>query len=91
MVNVRWKAEQLYLEKLTLKNNILKGYFVSNGNDGRAADSFFTSDQFGRVIDYIKRNPTMCSLRESKNRAVLTHTDVFSVEQLDVIMAALTS
>lgn len=91
MVNVRWKAEQLYLEKLTLKNNILKGYFVSNGNANRAVDSFFTSDQFGRVIDYIKRNPSMCTLRESKNRPVITHTDVFSVEQLDEIMAELTS
>ena len=61
MVNVRWKAEQLYLEKLTLKNNIMKGYFVSNGND-----DFFKSDQFGKVIEYIKRNPTKGSLKESK-------------------------
>ncbi len=91
MVNVRWKAEQLYLEKLTLKNNILKGYFVSNGNSNRAVDRFFTSDQFGRVIDYIKQNPSTCSLRESKNRPVFTHTNVFSVEQLDEIMVTLTS
>ncbi|MBC3783610.1 transcription-repair coupling factor [Spirosoma utsteinense] len=90
MVNVRWKAERLYLEKLTLKNNILKGYFVSNGNDNRV-NAFFTSDQFGKVIDYIKRNPSMCSLRESKNRPVFTHTDVFSVERLEEIMAELTN
>ena len=86
MVNVRWKAEQLYLEKLTLKNNILKGYFVSNGND-----SFFQSDQFGKVIDYVKRNPAKCSLKESKNRPVFSHTDVYSVEQLDEVMAELTN
>ncbi len=86
MVNVRWKAEQLYLEKLTLKNNILKGYFVSNGND-----DFFKSDQFGKVIEHIKRNPTRCSLKESKGRPVFTHSDVFSVEQLDEIMGALTN
>ena len=86
MVNVRWKAEQLYLEKLTLKNNILKGYFVSNGND-----DFFKSDQFGKVIDYIKRNPTKCSLKESKGRPVFTHTDMFSVEQLDEVLGAITT
>ena len=78
MVNVRWKAEQLYLEKLTLKNNILKGYFVSNGND-----EFFKSDQFGKVIEYIKRNPTDCSLKESKGRPIFTHADVSSVEEAD--------
>lgn len=86
MVNVRWKAEQLYLEKLTIKNNILKGYFVSNGND-----DFFRSDQFGKVIEYIKRNPAKCSLKESKGRPIFTHTDVFSVEQLDEILGAMTN
>ncbi|CCH56609.1 transcription-repair coupling factor [Fibrisoma limi BUZ 3] len=85
MVNVRWKAERLYLEKLTLKNNILKGYFVSNGND-----AFFTSDQFGKVIDYIKRNPSKCSLKESKNRPVFTHNDVTTVDQLNDVLGALT-
>ncbi|MBD2699931.1 transcription-repair coupling factor [Spirosoma sp. BT702] len=86
MVNVRWKAEQLYLEKLTLKNNIMKGYFVSNGND-----DFFRSDQFGKVIEYIKRYPANCSLKESKGRPIFTHTNVFSVEQLDEILGAMTN
>lgn len=86
MVTVRWKAERLYLEKLTLKNTILKGYFVSNGND-----AFFTGEQFGRVIDYIKQNPARCSLRESKGRPIFTHTDVHSVEQLDEILGAMTN
>ncbi len=78
MVGVRWKAEQLYLEKLTLKNNILKGYFVSNGND-----DFFKSDLFGKVIEYIQRNPAKCSLKESKGRPIFTHSDVLSVDELD--------
>ncbi|WP_026308934.1 transcription-repair coupling factor [Spirosoma spitsbergense] len=78
MVGVRWKAEQLYLEKLTLKNNILKGYFVSNGND-----DFFKSDLFGKVIEYVQRNPTRCSLKESKGRPIFTHSDVLSVDELD--------
>ena len=78
MVGVRWKAEQLYLEKLTLKNNILKGYFVSNGND-----DFFKSDLFGKVIEYVQHNPTRCSLKESKGRPIFTHSDVLSVDELD--------
>ncbi len=85
MVTVRWKAERLHLEKLTLKNNILKGYFVSNGND-----DYFKSDQFGKVIDYIKRNPAKCSLKESKGRPIFTHTDVFSVEQMNELLGTMT-
>jgi transcription-repair coupling factor (superfamily II helicase) len=82
MVNVRWKAERLYLEKLTLKNTIVKGYFVSNGND-----TFFTGDQFGKIIDYMRRNPARFSLKESKGRPIFTHTDVHSVEELNEILA----
>ena len=86
MVGVRWKAERLYLEKLTLKNNILKGYFVSNGND-----DFFKSDQFGKVIEYIQRNPTRCTLRESKGRPIFTHTEVLSVDELDEYLGKMIS
>jgi len=82
IVNVRWKAEHLHLEKLTLKNTIVKGYFVSNGND-----AFFTGDQFGKVIDYMKRNPARFSLKESKGRPIFTHTDVHSVEELNEVLA----
>lgn len=84
MVNVRWKAERLYLEKLTLKNTILKGYFVSNGND-----AFFTSDQFGKVIEYVKQHPAQCSLKEAKGRPIITITDVHSVEQLNDVLTGL--
>jgi transcription-repair coupling factor (superfamily II helicase) len=94
MVRVRWKAEKLHLEKLTLKNNILKGYFVSSegGNQPRqAADDFFKSDAFGKVIDYLRANPAKFSLKELKGRPVFTHSDVQSVEQMDRVLESLTN
>lgn len=94
MVRVRWKAEKLHLEKLTLKNNILKGYFVSSegGNQPRqAADDFFKSNSFGKVIDYLRANPAKFSLKELKGRPVFTHSDVQSVEQMDRVLESLTN
>lgn len=91
MVNVRWKAEKLHLEKLTLKNNILKGYFVSSEGGNQATDSFFNSDGFGKVIDYLRANPNRFSLKESKGRPVFTHSDITSVEQMDQVLGALTN
>ena len=91
MVNVRWKAEDLYLEKLTLKNNILKGYFVSTENGAGVADRFFQSEQFGKVIDYIKTNPLKCSLKDVKNRLIFTQSGVSSVAQMDEVLMALTN
>ncbi len=89
MVNVRWKAEKLHLEKLTLKNNILKGYFVSNENN-RAVEAFFNSEGFGKVIEYLKRTPRIFSLKEAKGRPIFTQENVNSVEELDRILTALT-
>lgn len=90
MVNIRWKAELLHLEKLTLKNNILKGTFVSSESDSNASASFFASDQFGRVIDYIKKHPTKCTLKEARGRLIFTHADVISVDQMNDVLSKLT-
>ncbi|WP_234736265.1 transcription-repair coupling factor [Tellurirhabdus bombi] len=81
LVTVRWKAERLQLEKLTLKNNILKGTFVSEGND-----DFFKSGQFGKVIEYIQKNSKNCSLKEIRGKLVFNQSDVFSVDQMDDIL-----
>jgi len=91
MVSVRWKAEKLHLEKLTLKSNILKGYFVSSEGSNKGADSFFKSDGFGKVIDYLRANPAKFSLKELKGRPVFTHSDVHSVEQMDQVLGSLTN
>jgi transcription-repair coupling factor (superfamily II helicase) len=89
MVAVRWKAEALHLEKLTLKNTIMKGSFVSSEKDNRA-DAFFQSDGFGKVIDYVKTHPKTCSLRDVKNRLIFTHENVRNIDQLDEILTQLT-
>ncbi|WP_128545380.1 transcription-repair coupling factor [Larkinella soli] len=82
LVTVRWKAERLQLEKLTLKNNILKGTFVSSGND-----EFFNSGQFGKVIDYVKKNPAKCSLKDLKGKLVLTRQEVDTVDEMNEILS----
>ena len=89
MVTVRWKAEELHLEKLSLKNTIMKGSFVSSEKDSRA-DAFIKSDRFGKVIDYVKTHPKQCSLRDVKNRLIFTHEQVKSIDQLIDILAQLT-
>lgn len=90
MVAVRWKAEELHLEKLTLKNTIMKGSFVSSEKDSRA-DAFFSSDRFGKVIDYVKTHPKQCSLRDVKNRLIFSQENVRGIDQLADILNELTN
>jgi len=83
-VRLRWLAEGLHFEKLTIKNNTLKGYFVSSGND-----SFFQSDRFGNIIAYIKQNPKKTSLKDYKEKLIMTCLEVKTIDQAQTILKEL--
>jgi transcription-repair coupling factor (superfamily II helicase) len=80
-VRLRWEAEELHFEKLTLKSNTLKGYFVTSQND-----AFFQSPKFGKVIDYIKMHPKQSALKDQKGKLILICENVQSIEQAQKIL-----
>jgi transcription-repair coupling factor (superfamily II helicase) len=82
IVKVRWKAEAIGFEKLTLKNNILKGYFVSS-----ESEKYFQSEKFGKVLDYVKMHARKCSLREMKGKPILNVEPIRSIDELDQILS----
>ena len=80
-VRLRWEAEGLHFEKLTLKSNTLKGYFVTSQND-----EFFQSPKFGKVIDYIKLHPKQSALKDQKGKLILICENVQSIEHAQKIL-----
>lgn len=85
MVRLRWEAELLHFEKLTLKSNTLKGYFVTSQND-----EFFQSPKFGKVIDYIKQHPRKIALKDQKGKLMLICEDIKSIEQARKVLMEMT-
>ncbi|MEI7584583.1 transcription-repair coupling factor [Runella sp.] len=85
MVRIRWMAEALFMEKLTLKNQTLKGYIVTTGND-----AFFQSNKFGHVLAHIQRNPKRFALKDLKNKLLLTCSEVKDLVALRTILQELT-
>ena len=85
MVRLRWEAELLHFEKLTLKSNTLKGYFVTSQND-----EFFQSAKFGKVIDYIKQHPKKIALKDQKGKLMLICEDIKSIEQARKVLMEMT-
>jgi transcription-repair coupling factor (superfamily II helicase) len=83
-VRLRLEAENLHFEKLTLKNNTMKGYFVSSQND-----KFFQSPKFGKVIDYIQKHPKRTALKDSKGKLILTCQGVNSLSDAQSILEEL--
>jgi transcription-repair coupling factor (superfamily II helicase) len=81
IVRVRWMAEVLGMEKILLKNNNLKCYFVPSENE-----KYYKSATFGKILDYVKMNSRKCSLKEAKGKLVLTFEKITSIEELKAIL-----
>ncbi|PQA58132.1 transcription-repair coupling factor [Siphonobacter curvatus] len=81
LVRVRWKAEQIGFEKLTLKQNTLKGTFVSGENE-----AYFQSERFGKVLDFVKANPRKVVLKDVKGKLQLLAENLRQVTELDQLL-----
>lgn len=72
-VKLRWLGEQLGFEKLSLKNEKLRAYFISNN------DAYFNSETFGRILAFVQKNPRRCKLKDSAGKAMLILEEVPTV------------
>jgi len=75
-VELRWLAVGLGFEKLILKDNNLRGYFISKPNS-----EFFQTDTFGAVLDFVKLNSGLCVLKEVGQKLMLKFEGVKNIEK----------
>jgi transcription-repair coupling factor (superfamily II helicase) len=80
-VRLRWLGEKLGFEKLALKGEKLRAYFVSN------KDSYFSSDIFGAILSYVQKHPRNCKMRDSAGKAMLL---IDSIPTVDAAIELLT-
>lgn len=74
-MRLRWKAKACGFEKLVLKKDKMIGYFPANQDSG-----FFESDYFGRVLDFIRRYPKSCEMKERNNKLSLVFPNIKTIE-----------
>jgi transcription-repair coupling factor (superfamily II helicase) len=75
-VRLRWVAEKIGMEKLVIKNDTLKGYFVSPENE-----AYYKSDKFGRVLQYLQKNPRKARLKEVKSKLIVIFENIKTIQQ----------
>lgn len=73
-VRLRWYGERLGFEKLSLKGDRLRAYFITNN------DQYFNSDTFGQILNFVKLNGRQCKVRESAGKAILVIENITSVD-----------
>jgi transcription-repair coupling factor (superfamily II helicase) len=79
-IRIKWKATQIGIEKLVLKQGKMIGYFV-----GDQQSDFYQSSRFHKVLQFVQQNGNLCKMKEkeTKNglRLLLTFENVKSVKK----------
>lgn len=73
-VKLRWLAKKIGFEKLTLKSQILKGYFAPH-------DRYFQSETFGRVLSFVQNHHKTCKLKETNKGATLILEEIKNIDK----------
>ena len=73
-VRLRWLGENLGFEKITLKNEKLKGYFISGKED------YYKSDVFGHILTFVQSHPKQCRMKDTGGKLVVTIENILTVD-----------
>jgi transcription-repair coupling factor (superfamily II helicase) len=79
LVKCRWTAQQLGIEKILLKNNNLKLYFVNSEAQN--------SQLVVKVIQFVNAKKGQCQLREKGGNLILQVDKIFTIKELKTILA----
>ncbi len=74
-IRLRWIAKKIGFEKLIIKNNRMTGHFT-----GQRDSEYFASDNFGRVLEFIKAHPTLSKMKEKNDKLTLVFDGVKNVD-----------
>lgn len=74
-VKARWAAEKIGFEKVAIKNGLLKCY-LSEKKD----EKYFQSNRFGKVLQYVQQNASVCSMKENGKKLIIHVKNVFNID-----------
>lgn len=84
-VRIRFMAVELGIEKLTLKNERMIAYFISN-NDS----PYYKSDVFGKILQYMQQHPRNSKLRENQGKRSMIMEPVTTISKAFQILKQIT-
>ena len=74
-IKLRWLAQELGFEKLTIKNEIMRCQFVPSDRT-----SYYTSDVFGSILSFVQAHPKQCKMKEINKKLLLIISEIQTVE-----------
>ncbi len=83
-LRLQWLGKSLGMEKISLKKQTLRAYFVSDQQS-----PYFESEVFGRILNYVQQHPRHCNLKEVKNTLRIAFEEVQDLEQAITVLGEL--
>ena len=81
IVRLRWDAEKLGFEKLTIKNETLKAFLISSDNE-----QYYNSAIFGSILKFVQQHPRICKIKDGKNRVIFIVTMIDSLDRASELL-----
>jgi transcription-repair coupling factor (superfamily II helicase) len=75
-LRMRWIAKKIGFERIILKNNKLRAYFIDNPNS-----PYYESAYFPKVMAFIQNGKRNCSLKQSGNNLILVYDGIKTMHQ----------
>ena len=83
-VRLRWIAQKLGFEKLVLKNEKIRGYFVPPDKE-----AYYKSSTFGQVLSFVQSNPKRCQMKDHKGKLILTMSGINDVKEAKELLESI--
>lgn len=75
-MRLQWLGKAIGFEKISLKKNVLRGYFIASQQS-----PYFESSMFRQVLMFVQSNPRRTNLKEVKNSLRLSIDGVNSIDE----------
>jgi len=76
VVRLRWKAMDIGIDKIVIRNNRMLAYFIANPKS-----PFYQTARFQNVMQNIQKNSKYFKIKEAKDRLALTSENISSIQQ----------
>jgi transcription-repair coupling factor (superfamily II helicase) len=60
-MRLQWLGKAIGFEKVSLKKNVLRGYFITNQQS-----AYFETEAFRKCLNFVQRNPRRTNLKKLK-------------------------
>lgn len=85
-IRLRWVAKRLGFERVSLKSKKMRCYFLENSQS-----SYFESDIFVNLLQYVQQHPRKVHLKETNKHLILTFENVETIEQAQIYLGEMES